>query len=98
MAQSEVGQRLQKQIDIDALGNTTMILLKDGQIYTKSDAAIEIAKDLDGSWKLLKILAIAPKSLRDFSYTWIGNNRYKWFGFKDQCLLPTEELESRFIR
>jgi predicted DCC family thiol-disulfide oxidoreductase YuxK len=97
-AQSEVGQRIQKQIGVDAIRNTTMILLKNGQIFTQSDAAIEVAKGLDGPWKLLTILVIIPRPLRDRCYSWIGKNRYTWFGSKDQCLLPTKELESRFIK
>jgi predicted DCC family thiol-disulfide oxidoreductase YuxK len=96
-AQSELGQQIQQRNDIDAIRDSSMILLKDGQIFTRSDAAIEIAKELDGPWTLLRVLAIFPRSLRDLVYTWIGNNRYKWFGFKNQCLLPTEELASRFI-
>jgi predicted DCC family thiol-disulfide oxidoreductase YuxK len=96
-AQSELGQQIQQRNGVDAVRNSTMILLKDGQIFTRSDAAIEIAKDLDSPWTLLRVLAIFPKSLRDSVYTWIGNNRYKWFGFKNQCLLPTKELASRFI-
>lgn len=97
-AQSEMGQQIQKQYGVDAIRDTTMILLKEDHIFVQSDAAIQIAKDLDGLWKLLTIMVVIPKPLRDACYRWIGNNRYKWFGSKIQCLLPTKELESRFIK
>jgi len=96
-AQSETGQRLQKQYGVDAIGDTTMILLKDDHIFVQSDAAIQVAKQLDGPWKLLAVLAVIPRPLRDACYRWIGNNRYKWFGSKSHCLMPTRELEARFI-
>lgn len=96
-AQSELGRLLQQQSEVDAIGNTTMILLKNGKVFTKSDAAIEIAKDLDGLWRLLAAFGVIPKALRDLIYGWIGNNRYKWFGYKNQCMLPAEELKRRFL-
>lgn len=96
-AQSEVGQQLQRQNDIDVVSDTTMVLLKNSQVYTRSDAAIEIARDLDGLWKLLSLLAVIPKPLRDSLYGWIGKNRYRWFGIKKRCLLPNKDLKSRFL-
>ena len=97
-AQSPTGRRLQQANGVDAMEDTTMVLLKDDKVFTRSDAAIEVARELDGPWKMLAILAMVPRPLRDRVYTWIGNNRYKWFGIKKQCLLPTRELESRFLR
>jgi predicted DCC family thiol-disulfide oxidoreductase YuxK len=96
-AQSDIGQQLQEQYGADAIRDSTMILLKNGQVYCKSDAAIAIAKELDGLWKLLVVFAAIPKSLRDWIYAWIGENRYKWFGRKSQCLIPSADLKSRFL-
>jgi predicted DCC family thiol-disulfide oxidoreductase YuxK len=96
-AQSEIGQHLQRQYEADAIRDSTMVLLKNGQVYSKSDAAIEIAKDVDGLWKLLVVLGALPKSLRDWIYGWIGENRYKWFGRNSKCLMPSEDLKRRFL-
>ena len=96
-AQSDLGRQVQQQIGVDAIGDTTMVLLKGGQIHTRSDAAIEIAKDLDGWWKMLKYIAVIPRSVRDPAYTFIGNHRYRWFGVKRECLVPSDEVKSRFF-
>jgi len=71
-AQSDIGQCLQKQFETDAIRDSTMVLLKNGQVFSKSDAAIEIVKNLDGLWKLRVVLGTIPKSLRDWIYACIG--------------------------
>jgi predicted DCC family thiol-disulfide oxidoreductase YuxK len=95
-AQSDLGHKMQNEFGIDAIRDTTMVLLKDGNLYTKSDAAIEIAKDLDGLWKVLRVISVLPRSWRDSAYTYVANNRYRWFGQKQECLLPGDEVRSRF--
>lgn len=96
-AQSDIGRQIQQRYEADAIRDSTMILLKNGQVFSKSDAAIEIAKNLDGLWKFLVVLGVIPKSFRDWVYGWIANNRYKWFGRKNHCLMPTEDLRGRFL-
>lgn len=96
-AQSESGRLLQNQYQIDAIEAGTIAMIKDGVVYVKSDAAIEIAKELDGFWKLLSAIRFVPKPVRDWVYTRIAQNRYHWFGKKDQCLVPTPALRSRFL-
>lgn len=96
-AQGQVGNKLQSQYNIKALDLETMILIKDGIAYTRSDAAIEVSKNLDGAWKGLVVMKIIPKILRDWAYTLIAKNRYKWFGQKDVCILPSLDIKSRFL-
>jgi predicted DCC family thiol-disulfide oxidoreductase YuxK len=96
-AQSDVGEALQRRHGIDAIEAGTVILIKDGRVYTKSDAALEIAKDLDGPWRALAALALVPRPVRDGVYSFIGNRRYAWFGKKGQCLVPSRELADRFL-
>lgn len=96
-AQSESGKALQRLYGVDTLQDGTVILLKNDQLYVKSDAALEIAKDLDGLWRFLHILKIIPKSVRDFAYSIISKNRYRWFGKKSECLLPDNSIKERFL-
>ncbi|MEO9872124.1 thiol-disulfide oxidoreductase DCC family protein [Ekhidna sp.] len=74
------------------------IILKDGDtIRKKSSAVLEISKSLSGLLPLLYIFIIVPIFLRDWVYDIVARNRYKWFGEKDQCMIPSPELRNRFI-
>lgn len=96
-AQSPTAVALQKQHHLNALDSETMVLIKDGIAYTKSDAAIAVASHLDGGWKVLAILKIVPKGVRDWGYVKIAANRYNWFGKKDSCLVPSADIRARFL-
>ncbi|MEM6831256.1 MAG: DCC1-like thiol-disulfide oxidoreductase family protein, partial [Bacteroidota bacterium] len=60
-------------------------------------AALTIASRLSGLWPVLYVLIVLPSFIRDFVYDIIAKNRYKWFGKKDACMIPTPELKGRFI-
>lgn len=75
----------------------SIILLENGKKYTKSSAALRIAKHLSGAYPLLYGLMIIPKFLRDWVYSIIAKNRYKWFGKKESCMIPTPELQKKFL-
>lgn len=96
-AQSERGKVLQRTYGVDTLRDGTVILLKDDQVYVKSDASVEIAKDLDGLWSFLYIFKFIPRPVRDFIYSKISKNRYRWFGKKNECLLPDNTIKDRFL-
>ena len=94
--QSDLGQaiiaRYRGKLDLDSV-----VLYQNGQILEKSDAALAIASKLSGLWPMLGIFRIIPGPLRDVVYDWIAKNRYKWFGKKDSCRIPTPELKSLFL-
>ena len=96
-SQSESGKVLQRTYGVDTLRDGTVILLKDDQVYVKSDAAVEIAKDLDGLWSFLYIFKFILRPVRDFIYSKISKNRYRWFGKKNECLLPDNTIKDRFL-
>jgi predicted DCC family thiol-disulfide oxidoreductase YuxK len=96
-AQSDKGKDLQRMCGVDTLQDGTVILLKNDQVYVKSDAALQIAKELDGLWRFLYLFRIIPKPLRDFFYSIISKNRYRWFGKKNACLLPDNTIKERFL-
>ena len=86
-----------KKFDLPANDFNSFILAEEDKIYTRSTAALRIAKQLSGGWKLLYGLIIIPGFLRNAVYNWIAKNRYKWFGKKDDCMIPTPELKERFL-
>jgi predicted DCC family thiol-disulfide oxidoreductase YuxK len=95
--QTQRGMEYQRLYGVDTLMEGTVILLKGNQAYVKSDAAVEIAKDLDCPWNFLQVFKFIPKPVRDFIYSIISKNRYRWFGKKDECLLPDNNTRERFL-
>ena len=75
----------------------SVLLLEKGKLYRDSSAALRIAKNLGGGWKLLYGLIIVPKFIRDAVYKWIARNRYKWYGRREQCMVPGTGIQERFL-
>lgn len=77
---------------------SSVLLIAEGRLYLKSRAALQIVRRLDGAWPLLYYLFFwVPRFVADPVYDFIGNRRYRWFGKKDECWIPTEDLQRRFI-
>ena len=95
--QGETAKQLLPQYHINSALLSSVILIDKGKAYTQSSAAIRICKYLHGGWKLFYGLMIIPKFIRDFFYNIIARNRYKWFGKKESCMVPTPELRERFL-
>lgn len=75
----------------------SIVLYENGKIYEKSTAALKIAKKLNGAWFLLYTFIIIPPFIRNFVYNIIAKNRYKWFGERETCRMPTEDIKERFL-
>ena len=83
---------------IDTSETDSVILYESNKAYyIKSSAALKIMNSFSGFWKLTNFFWIFPKAFRDLCYDYIAKNRYKWFGKKEQCMLPTPELKSKFL-
>ena len=96
--QSKGGQEIINYLKIDTNKTDSIILFEPGVSYEiKSTAALSIMNDFGGFWKLTKIGLILPETLRDYIYDFIAKNRYRWFGKKDNCMLPTENLKEKFL-
>lgn len=96
--QSELGQQLTKERGIDTQLVDSMILIEPGVAYfVKSEAALEISKEFGGLWGILQVFSWLPSALRNPIYDFVARNRYKWFGKKDQCMIPTPELQAKFL-
>lgn len=94
--QSKYGQDLLKELDLPTDTFNSFILYERGKIFTRSTAALKMFSQLKG-WKWVKIFWIVPKFIRDAVYNLIAKNRYKWFGKKEECWVPTQELKARFL-
>ena len=75
----------------------SIVLVEDGRLFTESSAALRIARALGLPWSLTYALIAVPKPLRDAVYAWVARNRYRWFGKRDVCMMPTPELRGRFL-
>lgn len=95
--QSDEGQVLLKKFNQSTDSFDTLILIEGDTLYTRSTAALRIAKKLKGLWSLFYTFIIIPKFLRDPVYNLIAKNRYKMFGKKDTCRLPTPEERAKFL-
>lgn len=95
--QSGIAHQLLAPHGLQDNGLDSVILLHRGRCWTKSSAALHIARQLDGLWPLMSIFLIVPPFLRDAVYDFIGNRRYRWFGQRDHCDLPDIGDNSRFF-
>lgn len=95
--QSEIGQRYLEMYGHPKNDLSTVVLVCDGRLYTKSDAALQTFKHLGGWWRFLRIFTVVPRPFRNIVYNFIAKNRYKWFGKKESCMIPTPEVQARFL-
>ena len=96
--QSNYGKSLLDKLEIDTALTDSIILYEPGVSYEiKSTAILKIANDLGGFWKLMNVFFLLPSGFRDPIYDFIAKNRYKWYGKKDSCMIPTPELKAKFL-
>lgn len=96
--QSDLGLKLQKKIGIDSSKTDSVILYEPGKAYYyKSKAVFEILASIGGIWNLFQIFRILPIFITDYLYDFVARNRYKWFGKKDNCMIPTKEIQAKFL-
>ena len=95
--QEKQGVLLLKKLAIDAQELDSIVLVENKKVYTKSSAALRIARKMSNLWPLFFVLLIIPRFIRDGVYDFIAKNRYKWFGKKEQCIIPTPGLKEKFL-
>lgn len=95
--QSEVGQALLKQYNLTHLDLNTTVLIENGKAYTFSTASLRVMRKLSGTWPLFYSLILIPPFIRNPIYRWVARNRYRWFGKKEACPIPTPEQRMRFL-
>ena len=95
--QSEAGQKLLQQYNLPTKEFDSFVLIDNGNVYKKSAASLRMMNKLPWYWKEAQVLRIIPTAFRDAIYDFIAKNRYKWFGKKEHCMIPTAEIRSRFL-
>ena len=95
--QSEPARRLLEKHGLPTDTVDTFVLVEGSRCLTRSDAALAVVRHLPGAWRMLRVLVVVPRPLRDWAYTIVVRNRYRWFGRKQSCMVPTPELTSRFL-
>ncbi len=96
--QSEAGQRLLKKHNLPTTEFETMLVVEGERVYFRSDAILRVLKGLPWYWSWQGyLMMLVPRFIRDAFYRWFARNRYRWFGQKEQCMLPTPEIKARFL-
>lgn len=95
--QEKQGVLLLKKHAVDSRKLDSIVLIENGNVYIKSSAALRIARKMSNLWPLFFVLLIIPSFIRDGVYDFIAKNRYKWFGKKEQCMIPTPGLREKFL-
>jgi predicted DCC family thiol-disulfide oxidoreductase YuxK len=95
--QSDLGQQIRQKFNLPIQKYDSVLLIKKNKVFKKSTAALEIARQLGGVWVLLYGFMIVPAFIRNLVYDVIAQNRYRWFGKKETCRLPTPAERGRFL-
>ncbi|WP_258104406.1 thiol-disulfide oxidoreductase DCC family protein [Marinoscillum sp. MHG1-6] len=95
--QSDYGANLMSSYGLDTTYFDSVVFVRKGQVYTRSRGALEVLRLLGLPWSILYAGIIIPGVVRDCLYNYIARNRYRWFGKRDTCRVPTPELRERFL-
>ncbi|MDP4132141.1 MAG: thiol-disulfide oxidoreductase DCC family protein [Bacteroidota bacterium] len=95
--QSEIGQQWLRTVGLPVNEFESFVLISGNEYYLKSTAALKMLRELGGIWKAFYVFILVPLPVRDFLYDMIAKSRYRIFGRRDTCMVPTPELQERFL-
>ncbi|AVI42185.1 thiol-disulfide oxidoreductase DCC family protein [Bacillus pumilus] len=95
--QSETGQRILKENGLPLDEFNSFIYIENGTLYTKSTGILKAMRQLKGIYRWSYVFLAIPRPIRDWFYEQIAKNRYKWFGQKTSCMMPTPDIQKRFL-
>ena len=95
--QSDIGKELLNSFDMSTDYIDSLIFIDKGKVHTHLGAVLRSTKYLNGLYPLLQVFLIIPKFLSNPIYNWIARNRYSWFGKRNECMIPTPEIQTRFL-
>lgn len=96
--QSEVASEMLADFGLSHEAFDSVVMIEEGRWFRRSTAALMVMRRLGGVWAWFYVLMVVPRPLRDLVYDWIAGNRYRWFGKRARCRMPTPELQDRFLR
>ena len=95
--QSEAGRQLVQQYSLPADDMRSFLFIENSKVYNRSTGALKVCRYLKGLWPLCYSLIVIPAFIRNGIYDWIARNRYKWFGERRECMVPTPDVRARFL-
>jgi predicted DCC family thiol-disulfide oxidoreductase YuxK len=95
--QSTAAQLLLKGYNLHSGFADSVIFLSEGRAFIRSSAVLHLLKNMGGGWRVLYVFIIVPSFIRNFFYDLIAKNRYRFFGMRDNCMVPSEETKERFL-
>ena len=95
--QSEKGKEVLRAFHLPENQLKSLVFVEKGKAYTRSTGALRVSRYLSYAWPLLYIFIVIPAFIRNAVYDWVGKNRYRWFGEKTACWIPTPDLKKRFL-
>ena len=95
--QSETGKNLLSKFDLPNDKLNSIILVENNEYYLRSTAALKILQRLGALWKIVYVFMLVPRPVRDYIYDIVASNRYKWYGKRAECMIPSSDIESRFL-
>ena len=95
--QSTRGRALLIRHGLDPEDPDSFLLVDGAAGYANSDAIIRVVTALGGAWRLVALFRLVPRLLRDRFYRWVARNRYRWFGRREACMVPSPEMQGRFL-
>lgn len=95
--QSSSGRRLLEKFNLGEDVLDSIVVIDEGRVYRKSEAALHVARGLDAPWRFVSMLSVLPRGLCDRVYDWIARHRYAWFGKRDTCRIPSDAEKQLFL-
>jgi predicted DCC family thiol-disulfide oxidoreductase YuxK len=95
--QSNAGQQLLKKYQFSQENFNSFLFIENGKPYTASTAALHLIRYLPWYWQWAQVFWLIPRFIRDSIYQLIANNRYRWFGRREACMVPSPEVKKRFL-
>lgn len=95
--QSDVAKEILLQFSSKKIVFDSIVLIENNKIYSESTAVLRILKNLSGGYKIMYVFIIVPKFIRKYLYKIFAKNRYRWFGKKENCIVPSQKLKKRFL-
>jgi len=95
--QSDPAKVLMRKHNLDENQLKTFIFIENDKAYTRSTAGLKLVSHFGALWPLLYVFIIVPKPIRDMVYDFISRNRYRWFGKEESCMIPSPEVQARFL-